>query len=228
MKLARYRSHDTDGDGLGDELEAALGTCGSATGSVAGANCNEIADPPDTDGDGLQDGWEVLGIEASYPVGNATRHEYLPLPQWGADPRHKDIFIEVDFRRLNLAENQNNVVHKMSPAVARRMAGIYADVATTDFWLKAAHAVSVDNPDRKPGISLHLDTGVPPQISDDATIYGDWGGFNAVDATASGPQNPGQVWMDQMSPARRGVFHYVMGYTSGGGSCGGGIAWAST
>ena len=38
------------------------------------------------------------------------------------------------------------------------------------------------------------------------------------------PQKPEVVWPEQMSPGRRGIFHYVMGYTTGGGACGGGIA----
>jgi Bacterial TSP3 repeat len=219
---------DTDGDGLGDELENALGTCASKQSSVAGVNCNEIADTRDTDGDGLQDGWEVLGKQAVDGQGNSV---YLDLPTWGANPRHKDVFVEVDFRRSSLLENQQGLVVHMQPAVARQMAAIYGDTATTDFWLRAAHAVSVDNPDRLPGISLHLDTGVPPERPEDGTIYGDWGGYNAVDAVPDPdhpgsyiPQNAEDVWTQQMNPARRGVFHYVLAYTSGGGACGTGIA----
>ena len=191
--LRVYRNdagHDSDGDGLGDELEAALGTCASNTGSVVGANCNEIADPRDTDGDGLQDGWEVLGKNYEYKQGNATVRGHLALPNWGADPRHKDIFIEVDFRRLNIIENQESLALHMLPETARQLAAIYGDAATTDFWLRAAHAVSVDNPDRQPGISLHLDTGVPPERPEDATIYGDWGGYNPVNAIPD-PNDPG-------------------------------------
>ena len=153
------------------------------------------------------------------------------MPNWGTDPRHKDIFIEVDFRRLNSIENQQNLTLHMFPEAARQMAAIYGDTATTDFWLKLAHAVSVDNPDRLPAISLHLDTGVPPEKPEDATIYGDWGGYNPVDAVPNPndpssfiPQDPTQVWQQQMSPGRQGIFHYVMGYISGGGSCGEGIA----
>ncbi len=44
-----------DSDGLGNQLEAAIGTCASSSGSVAGANCNELADPRDTDNDGQTD-----------------------------------------------------------------------------------------------------------------------------------------------------------------------------
>jgi hypothetical protein len=183
-------ARDRDGDGLGDQLEGALGTCASNTGSVAGANCNEIADPRDTDGDGLQDGWEALGKDYKFQDGNVTTSGHLALPNWGANPRHKDIFIEVDFRRLDYKENLAGLTRHMPAETARQMAATYGDAATTDFFLKAAHAVSVDNPDRLPGISLHLDTGVAPERLEDATIYGDWGGYNPVDA-APDPNDPG-------------------------------------
>lgn len=212
-------ANDTDGDGLGDQLEAALGTCASKTSSVAGVNCNAIADPRDTDGDGLLDGWEVLGKRAT---NSQNKPVFLDLPKWGADPRHKDVFIEVDFRRLNLAENQQGVSSRMPPEAARQMAAVYADAATIDPALRTAHAASIANPDGLPGIRLHLDTGVPPERPEDATIYGDWGGYNPVDALPTGPQRPEDVWSVQMDRSRHGVFHYVMGYTSGGGACSGG------
>jgi hypothetical protein len=124
---------DADGDGLGDRLEAALGTCGSAAASASGVACATVADPRDTDGDGLWDSWEVLGVvpwrlDSTGAVVLGT--EYVPLQMWGANPLHKDIFIEVDFRRLTLSDNQNGVAEHMTPMVARQMAGIYADAAT--------------------------------------------------------------------------------------------------
>lgn len=227
--LLVYRNdlgHDTDGDGLGDELEAALGTCASNQGSVAGVNCDEIADPRDTDGDGLLDGWEVLGKEFTYTQDGQQQTGYLALPAWGANPRHKDIFVEVDYRRLNLVENMQGVALHMPPDSARQMAAVYGDAATTDFWYRAEHAVSAQNPDRLPGISLHLDTGVAPVNPQDVTIYGDWGGYNAVDALPDNPADPGAVWKQQLAPGRMGIFHYVLGYTTGGGSCGQGIVCA--
>lgn len=214
-------ANDTDGDGLGDQLEAALGTCASKTSSVPGVKCDVIADTRDTDGDGLLDGWEVLG---KWATNSQNKPVFLDLPRWGADPRHKDVFIEVDFRRLNLAENQQGLALRMPPEAARQMAAAYGDTATTDPGLRAAHAASVANPDGLPGIRLHLDTGVPPERPEDATIYGDWGGYNPVDALPTGPQRPEDVWPVQMDRSRHGVFHYVMGYPTGGGSCGGGIA----
>jgi hypothetical protein len=221
---------DTDGDGLGNALEAALGTCAAASGSVAGVECRDLADPRDTDGDGLWDGWEVLGYDATWIVeGTRLVRQYLPLPAWGADPRHKDVFAEVDFRRLTKADNEAGLAEHMSPADARAMAAIFADAATTSGPLRLLHAVSVDNPDRRPGIALHLDTGVPPESAADATIYGGWGGYSALDAimdpdTTFRPRTPAEGYELAMSPGRRGIFHYVLGYTSGGGSCGMGIA----
>jgi hypothetical protein len=191
--LRVYRNdagQDSDNDGLGNELEVQLGTCASKTGSVAGANCNELADARDTDGDGLQDGWEVLGKDYSYQEGNTTVRGHLTLPNWGSNPRHKDIFFEVDFRRVDFLENINNAAAHMPAEAARNLARIYGDAETTDPIVRAIHAVSVDNPDRVPGISLHLDTGVEPETSADATIYGNWGGYNPVDA-APNPNIPG-------------------------------------
>ena len=88
----------------------------------------------------------------------------------------------------------------MPAETARQMAAIYGDLATTDPFLRLIHSVSVDNPDRLPGISMHLDTGVPPERPEDATIYGDWGGHNPVDA-APDPNNPG--WSPAQHDASR-------------------------
>jgi hypothetical protein len=83
-------------DGLGYELESALGTCATRTSTAPGVSCAAIADPRDTDGDGISD-----GLEAAVGIGG----DDLPLPLWGADPRHKDLFVEVDFMRRTKAEN---------------------------------------------------------------------------------------------------------------------------
>lgn len=65
---------DTDGDGLRDDEEVALGT-----------------DPrrPDTDRDGLLDGWEVYGY---------ARDGFVePLDAYGCDPRAPDVLVEIDW-----------------------------------------------------------------------------------------------------------------------------------
>jgi hypothetical protein len=79
----------------------------------------------------------------------------------------------------------------MSPAVARSMAGIYADVATTDFYSRPRMRSAWTIPTCR--ASACIWTPGCAQISDDATIYGDWGGFNVIDATASAFAESGQV-----------------------------------
>ncbi|MEO6456244.1 MAG: hypothetical protein ABIN97_19360 [Ginsengibacter sp.] len=224
--------HDHDKDGLGIELEKELGTCPSRSGSAKGFDCSSIADARDTDGDGLPDGWEVLGRSDVTP--------FQSLPLWGADPRHKDMFMEVDFMRRTGIENTEGTIKRMAPAVARHFATIYGDGFTTDPLRRLAHATVLKNPDGNPGISVHLDTGVDPESDADAAIYGNWGGFNAVNAISangnacsSGTANGDcsgvaatAAWKANMLPARRGIFRYALGYSGGGGSCGAGFACA--
>lgn len=205
--------HDADGDGLGYELERALGTCASRTSSAPGVSCAGIADPRDTDGDGISDALEV-------GIGGGD----LPLPLWGADARHKDLFVEVDFMRRTKAENDATTALHMPPHVARSFAAYYGDALTNDSALRAQHAATLKNPDGRSGIDVHLDTGVAPESDADATIYGDWGGFGAVDAKKVGNSYKGvaaaDAWPAQMSAARRGIFRYALAYGTGGGQTG--------
>ena len=103
--------HDMVQDGLGWELEKELGTCWSRSGSINGCDCRQIAVPRHTDGDGISDGWETLGRIDMQP--------FQLLPKWGADPRHKDLFIEVDFMRRNGVENADKIVKHMRVSAAR-------------------------------------------------------------------------------------------------------------
>ena len=207
--------HDADRDGLGYELESALGTCATRTSTAPGVSCAAIADPRDTDGDGISD-----GLEAGVGIGG----DDLPLPLWGADPRHKDLFVEVDFMRRTKAENDAATTLHMPPHVARSFAAYYGDALTSDPARRAQHAATLKNPDGKPGITVHLDTGVNPESPADATIYGDWGGFNAVNAKKVGGKYSGvdadDAWPAQMSSARRGIFRYALAYGTGGGQTG--------
>ncbi len=111
---------DADNDGLGNAVEAALGTCSSLSGYVSlnggyEFDCSLAADPRDTDGDGISDGLEVFGLLVNDqvvatdtssqlaqigPVGPGAElpfQTHINLPLWGADPRHKDLFVEIDF-----------------------------------------------------------------------------------------------------------------------------------
>lgn len=234
--------HDADYDGLGDGLESALATCSALSGfvSIAGGyefDCSQAADPRDTDGDGISDGVEVFGLVINDqvvatdattqlaqigPVGPDAELPFVTqinLPLWGADPRHKDLFIEIDFMQRNPGESEQ----RLQPDKARQFAAYYADTLDNPSPIVDLYrAVSLLNPDGERGIHTHLDTGIAPETPADATIYGDWGGFNAVPAVQKEDDsytgaNPQTAWQENMHTARRGIFRYILAYPSGGG-----------
>jgi len=82
---------DLDGDGLGDGLEADVGTCWDPAVTCPWSEAHD-----DTDRDGLPDGEELLGVFGSDPDGG----DDLALPRWGGSPLHKDVYVEVDFNTL--------------------------------------------------------------------------------------------------------------------------------
>ncbi|CAA9295464.1 MAG: hypothetical protein AVDCRST_MAG93-4221 [uncultured Chloroflexia bacterium] len=206
------RAHDPDNDGLGTELETALGTCSNLTSVARNFECNRAADARDTDGDGISDGWEVLGRGDVWP------HQALPL--WGANPLHKDLFVEVDF----MLRAPGETAQRMSPTVARQFASVYQDeIGTTSALIKAYHGAVLVNPDGLAGVAVHMDTGVAPAMPADATLYGDWGGYTAVPPVQAsdgswGGVHPDVSWKTNMAAARRGIFRYALPYSSGGGS----------
>lgn len=104
---------DLDADGLLDEDEAWWGT-----------------DPAvaDTDGDALPDGWEVYGVNG------------IDLPGMGADPLHKDLFVEMDYMVRASAAN-----------------GLAPDATVMDALVTILDGAPVPNPDGTKGIHLHLE-----------------------------------------------------------------------
>jgi hypothetical protein len=195
---------DTDGDGLGNALEAALTTCAAANGYAGNFDCALAKTPQDTDGDGLSDAWEVLGKR------DQTPHQLLPL--WGADPRHKDLFVEVDFG------DDGQAPARLPISSVRTVAAYFHDtIEPSTPLIKAIRAALVNNPDQKPGIAVHIDNGLLPMSPAESTLHGNWGGFNVVPS----PQNYPSDWVNHMSPARRGVFHWVLGTRSGAGQASG-------
>jgi len=133
---------DSDGDGLGDGLEQRLGTCAAAAGKAGAVACAGLPTAQDSDADGLSDAEEVLGQEDT---------DFPQLyPRWGADPRHKDLFVEIDLAHWTDTKRTPPVKRfgrTLSPADAHLAAGTYAALTT------------MNNPDGKDGIALHLDLG---------------------------------------------------------------------
>ncbi|MFC4121385.1 DUF11 domain-containing protein [Nonomuraea zeae] len=90
----------------------------------------------DADGDGLLDGWERHGYND-----NADSVIDVDLPKMGADPRHKDLFVELDYVGDHHPDRESVAEVRAAYAAAPKDAG------------------GVPNPDGKLGITLHLDMG---------------------------------------------------------------------
>ncbi len=126
----------------------------------------------DTDGDGLLDSWEGNG----YLTQN--------LPAAGANPFHKDIFLEVDW----MADAAGEFSHKPNATV---VAGMVASFAGGD----------VVNPDRKPGVALHVDVSnsIPHSTEFTSTVgCGDL--FTKLETTKTA----------NMVAARYKIYHYQL------------------
>jgi|GEM_PF-1562036 len=89
----------------------------------------------DADADGLLDSWETGGVDFD---GDGTID--LPLDTWGADPNHKDLFLEMDFTAGNGPD---------AGAIAAMKAA---------FAAAPVNAGGTNNPDGLPGINLWVDT----------------------------------------------------------------------
>ena len=154
---------DEDGDGLGDDLESALGTCNGVS------TCSYIGTvfTADTDRDGLLDGDEVLGIAG---LSENDGQDDLPLYRYGANPLQKDVFVEVD--------HMDALGH--DPIEAQD-----ANPANTLAWVNAIRAPYLEgpteqlkNPNGQDGVLVHLDINAVPVDGDDEDKYADWGSMS--------------------------------------------------
>jgi len=145
----------------------------------------------DTDGDGLWDDWERFGIDTN---GDGTID--LDLPGLGANPRRKNLFVEIDFMDCATAGSDcaagDNHSHRPSNAAVNAVIQAFANA-------------NIGNPDGSNGITLRVDVSntIPHQnvlFIPNACFTGAAGsGFDAVKADANnfGPNN-----------ARRFAYHY--------------------
>src|SRR5262245_54211500 len=147
--------------------------------------CWRIETGKDSDGDGLLDDWEIHGIDID---GDGIID--LDLPAMGADPMHKDLFLEIDWVPGFQPTREAIQLLKQAYAAAPIDAG------------------GVPNPDGKPGITLHVDTG---NLTENGLLVGDnLGGGSALPA---GVPVCGLIQLDQVkrqhfAPNRRLAFRY--------------------
>jgi len=95
------------------------------------AQCHPGARPVDSDGDGLPDDWETNGVDR-----NGDGRADVPLNLYGADPQHKDLFVQLDSMR-----------------------GHQLPQAALDIPINGFANAPVTNPDGRGGITLHVDNG---------------------------------------------------------------------
>lgn len=164
----------------------------------------------DADGDGLLDSWELHGLDA-----NGDGVIDVDLPAFGADPLHKDLFLEFDW--VTGQEPSRAEIQAMKAAFEN---------APIDAGTDASALGGVDakpNPDGQPGINLWVDTG---NLTDGSgnLVGDDLGGGNEV---------PGPVGCldsdfystknSNFDQARRLVFRYgISGDPADNDPCGGG------
>jgi hypothetical protein len=144
--------------------------------------CWRIEVGKDSDGDGLLDDWEINGIDID--------GVHLDLPGMGANPNHKDLFLELDW--VPGFEPQRAEILKLKEAFAK---------APID-------AGGIPNPDGLPGITLHVDTG---NLTENGLLVGDnLGGGNAlpVGASVCGLGDLPAAKLANFNPIRRLAFRY--------------------
>ena len=191
--LANDLPGDTDGDGLGPQLEADLCTCDHFWHYVCGKTCN-LDNYQDTDGDGLWDDWEVLGKDDAIAP--------QQLVKWGTNPTRRDIFLQVNPLTVN----------GQSPAIMeewqfQRLADMLA-------------SLPVENWDGSQGFSLHVDRG---GSCTNEHLCGNWGNGGTVVSCFYADPGPcisyGQQHEASYVPvSRQGVFRWALA----GPGCGGG------
>jgi hypothetical protein len=121
----------------------------------------------DTDGDGLWDDWETFGVDT-----NGDGEIDLDLPALGANPLHRDVFLEIDY----MGKAGDGHSHK-PPAEALQIV------------IEAFANAPVQNPDGKTGITLHIDLSNEIRHQD-VLLFGEpFAGIKA-DATNFGKSNP--------------------------------------
>jgi len=138
---------------------------------------------PDTDGDGLLDSWETDGIDIN---GDGTID--LDLPAMGADPMHKDLFVEIDI---------------MSGAP-------FSDSGIQAVEFAFANA-PVENPDGRNGIDLHADYGSADSIPFAEMWNIDWSDFDTAKTSYFGTadERDDPNW-EHIEAAKKRAFRYCI------------------
>jgi hypothetical protein len=182
---------------------------------VVALSSSSVSATRDSDGDGLFDVWERTG-----DTDNDGFME-INLPAMGADPMHKDVFVEIDWmecessnpQKWYIAQSGNTHSHKPNPLALQWVVQAFADAP-------------VNNPDGTTGINLHIDAGPDSQMTP-GEAWGNRSGSNAVDGLPNLMIGNGSVFswvafnLIKSTPGnfdlnRRAIFHYsIYAHSSG-------------
>ena len=147
-------------------------------GTIAAPAANAYS--PDIDGDGIPNTWELKGYDA-----DGDGKIDVDFPALGADPNHKDIFVEMDYM-AGLLPSEDEL---------DRITKIYADLP-------------LRNPDGTTGVNIHLDAG-----SARSAKYNLGGGneisYQALDSEFKALHRI-KATEGKFNPAREGTFHYMI------------------
>lgn len=180
----------------------------------------------DTDRDGLYDAWERDGLTTRVN----GKDVFLNLPAMGADPKHKDVFVEIDY----MVDTGLCI-----PSEERCRYGVShlpKDEAIDKIVRSFAAAPNV-NPDGSTGITLHVDYG-PDSIMNpkNGATWGALSRSNPLGYQAELGESQGNIYsfaaFDRVKAVnfpkeRAPVFHYaVFGHQLGGLPGTGGVARA--
>lgn len=128
------------------------------------SQCSAVIDVKvDSDGDGLPDDWEINGY--------TYNGHFVDLPAMGANPNHKDIFVQIDY--MEAADH----THKPIQAGINTIINSFAAVPNALF--------AIPNPDGLDGITLHVNIDEALPHTDVLGAYladgnYDWADFDAI------------------------------------------------
>ena len=168
----------------------------------------------DSDGDGLPDVWEETG-----DLDGDDQME-LDLPAMGADPMHKDIFVEIDWMKCDPDDSP-----PWLPVVPGDIYALNPNPLALNWVVQAFASAPVTNPDGTAGINLHIDAGRDSQMKPDGETWEDLSRSSAVRGVPNfvGGSDGVFSWMafenikkTNFDAARRAVFHYCVYASSGG------------
>ena len=137
---------------------------------------------PDIDGDGLSDSVEINGYDA-----DGDGRPEVDYKKMGANPYHKDVFVEMDYMPGELASEEE----------LDRIVQSFADI-------------NISNPDGRTGINLHLDAGAArgPKYNLGGGEQVKWQVL--IDDIGNNAGNWARFKASHFNQRRDGLFHYMV------------------